>query len=95
MARSVLQVRCVAGRQAADEAAEAGDMIRTRSRTLSRTHSTLSSSPMESGDDGAAAAADSSPEIDTIPPLPLNALMAADKDESGALLNKEEGISIF
>lgn len=35
------------------------------------------------------------PEIDIIPPLPLNALMAADKDESGALRQKDDGIVTF
>lgn len=87
------QVRCVAGRQAADEAAEAGDMIRTRSRTLSRTYSNLSTSPKDGrADDVVAMAAEDGPGIDVIPPLPLNALMAADKDESGVLQQKDEGI---
>ena len=67
-------------------------MIRSRSRTLSRTHSALSSSPMDADDGIAAATSENSPDIDTIPPVPLHALMAADKDESGALQRKEQGI---
>jgi len=85
-------VRCVAGRQAADEAAEAGDIIRKRSRTLSRTYSNLSSSPMDAEDYMNAVSSENSPEVDTIPPVPLHALIAADKDESGALQSKEQGI---
>ena len=65
-------------------------MIRTRSRTLSRTQSCLSSSPMDGNTDVAETIEDT-PEINIIPPLPLQALIAADKDESGALQQNEEG----
>eukprot|EP00794_Sanderia_malayensis_P010274 gene10274-11329_t len=83
-------VRCVAGRQAADEAAEAGDVIRTRSRSMSRSmSSSLSASQMDANVIMADPAEESEPEIDTIPPLPLHTLFAADTDESGALQTEE------
>ena len=40
-----------------------------------------------------AVTSENSPEVDTIPPVPLHALIAADKDESGALQSKEQGIN--
>ena len=72
----------MAGREAADAAAEAGDMIRTRARTLSRTFSNLSSSPVDSSSPGPDLPEIVS-EMEVIPPLPLNSLLDADKDESG------------
>ena len=89
------QVRCVAGREAADEAAEAGDVVRTRARTLSRTYSNLSSSPMDSSMN-VAEPSEKVPDLDTIPPLPLHALFAADQDESGARVEQHtQGIFLL
>lgn len=88
------KVRCVAGREAADEAAEAGDVVRTRARTLSRTYSNLSSSPMDSSMN-VAEPSESVPDLDTIPPLPLHALSAADQDESGARIEQHAEGMLF
>ncbi len=73
----------MAGRQAADEAAEAGDVVRSRARTLSRSFSSVSSSPLDASI-SMMEADEPTPEFDTIPPLPLHALFSADRDESGA-----------
>ena len=55
---------------------------------MSRTFSNVSANPMDASMT-IAEQDDSAPEIDTIPPLPLHALFAADRDESGAQQTEE------
>ena len=83
----------MAGTEAANAAAEAGDrdptVVKARKRTLTRTYSELSISPSEKivvneePKDGSV--------VEAIPPLMLSELVAADSDDSATVVKDYEG----